>query len=42
VRNRARLLGFESDRTELLRMLGQEVAVKPSSRKAIGFGAPVH
>ncbi|HKY91872.1 MAG TPA: AAA family ATPase [Nevskiaceae bacterium] len=42
VRNRARLLGFETDRAELLRMLTQEVAVKPSSRKAIGFGAPVH
>lgn len=42
VRNRARLLGFESDRAELLRGLTQEIAVKPSARKAIGFGALVH
>jgi SpoVK/Ycf46/Vps4 family AAA+-type ATPase len=42
VRNRARLLGFETDRVELMRMLAQEVAVKPSARKSIGFGAPVH
>ncbi len=42
VRNRAKLMGCESDRDELLRMLKQEVIVKPSARKAIGFGALVH
>ena len=36
------LLGYVGVRVELLRMLSQDVAVKPSARKAIGFGAPVH
>lgn len=42
VRNRARLLGCEDDATELLRMLRQEVTVKPNNRREIGFGAAVH
>lgn len=39
VRNRARLLGIEQDGPELMRMLQQEVAVKPHARRAIGFRA---
>jgi SpoVK/Ycf46/Vps4 family AAA+-type ATPase len=39
VRNRARLLGVDQDATELMRMLQQEVAVKPHARRAIGFRA---
>jgi hypothetical protein len=42
VRNRARLLGCEDDAVELLRMLRQEVAVKPNNRREIGFKAAVH
>lgn len=42
VRNRAKLLGVESDPLELKRMLEQEVAVKPHSRRAIGFNALMH
>lgn len=42
VRNRARLLGVDGDAVELLRMLRQEVTVKPNSRREIGFSAPVH
>jgi transitional endoplasmic reticulum ATPase len=42
VRNRARLLGCEDDAAELLRMLRQEVAVKPNNRREIGFKAAVH
>lgn len=42
VRKRARLLGVESDPAELLRMLRQEVAVKPNHRREIGFKAEVH
>lgn len=42
VRNRARLLGVDDDAVELLRMLRQEVTVKPNSRREIGFSAPVH
>lgn len=42
VRNRARLLGVDGDAVELLRMLHQEVTVKPNSRREIGFSAPVH
>lgn len=42
VRNRARLLGTEDDPVELLRMLRQEVAVKPNNRREIGFQAAVH
>ncbi|MCC2657656.1 MAG: family ATPase [Panacagrimonas sp.] len=42
VRNRARLLGSDDDAAELLRMLRQEVAVKPNNRREIGFQAAVH
>jgi transitional endoplasmic reticulum ATPase len=42
VRNRARLLGVADDAAELLRMLRQEVAVKPNNRREIGFKAAVH
>lgn len=42
VRNRAKLMGCERDPAELLRMLRQEVAVKPNARREIGFSAPVH
>lgn len=42
VRNRARLLGCENDPSELMRMLRQEVTVKPNNRREIGFRAAVH
>ncbi|MGQ0503115.1 MAG: AAA family ATPase [Panacagrimonas sp.] len=42
VRNRARLMGVEDDAAELARMLRQEIAVKPNSRREIGFRAPLH
>lgn len=42
VRKRARLLGVDGDAVELLRMLRQEVAVKPNNRREIGFKAAVH
>ena len=42
VRNRARLLGVADDPAELLRMLRQEVTVKPNNRREIGFKAAVH
>jgi SpoVK/Ycf46/Vps4 family AAA+-type ATPase len=41
VRNRARLLGVDGDAAELLRMLRQEVAIKPNARREIGFQAAV-
>ena len=42
VRNRARLLGCMEDAPELLRMLRQEVTIKPNNRREIGFKAAVH
>ncbi|MGQ0697322.1 MAG: AAA family ATPase [Panacagrimonas sp.] len=42
VRNRARLLGVDDDAPELLRMLRQEITVKPNSRREIGFRAPLN
>ena len=42
VRNRSKLMGTDGDGPELARMLRQEVAVKPNSRREIGFRAPVH
>ena len=42
VRNRARLLGCMDDAPELLRMLRQEVTIKPNNRREIGFRAPLH
>jgi len=41
VSKRAQLLGVNDDAVELLRMLQQEVAVKPTARRGIGFGALV-
>lgn len=41
VRNRARLLGCTDDAPELLRMLRQEVTIKPNNRREIGFSAAV-
>lgn len=42
VSKRARLLGSEQDADELLRMLRQEVAIKPDAGREIGFRATVH
>ncbi len=42
VRNRARLMGSDADPMELLRMLRQEVSVKPNRARQIGFQAAVH
>lgn len=41
VAKRARLLGYLRDADELLRMLRQEVTIKPNNRREIGFQAPV-
>ncbi len=42
VRNRARLLGGDDDSAELLRMLRQEVTLKPNVSREIGFRALLH
>lgn len=42
VRNRAKLLGCMDDAPELMRMLRQEVTIKPNNRREIGFKASVH